>query len=369
MFATHRVASSRDIDHARHVLSEIFLPVDFSPPRTPHTFELQLNALTVGQLTCGHMRFRGPVRIETAEAENFHIDIPTGGRATMRAGLGPPIHGTPDTAGVFMPGRPVAIEGDEGFAQLSLMIPRHQLQLEVENLLGHPLSRPLEFSGEIDLRTPGAQTMMQVVRMIDQGSQDAGGLLAHPLAIQRLEQILMHSLLFAQPHNHSAALTHPAPSAGARPVAHAMELLRNDPAHPWTVGELAAEVSVSVRSLQEGFRRSLQTTPMAYLRQLRLEEVHKELVAAAPGTASVTEVAARWGFTHLGRFAAAYRREYSERPSDTMRAAGVWPMTNGGAPAENGLKPSGRAPVALPSTGPHEMVVDEPDGDGTLAGG
>jgi transcriptional regulator GlxA family with amidase domain len=86
------------------------------------------------------------------------------------------------------------------------------------------------------------------------------------------------------------------------------------------VAELAAEVSLSVRSLQEGFRRSLDSSPMAYLRHLRLEKVHEELATAAPGMASITEVAARWGFVHLGRFAAAYRSEYAERPSDTMRA-------------------------------------------------
>ena len=79
---------------------------------------------------------------------------------------------------------------------------------------------------------------------------------------------------------------------------------------------------MSVRSLQESFRRSLDTTPMAYLRHLRLEKVRDELMAAAPGTVSVTDVAARWGFVHLGRFAAAYRSEFAERPSDTMRAAG-----------------------------------------------
>jgi AraC-like DNA-binding protein len=323
MFGSRRVASCRDVDHAKQVLSELFLPVDFPSAPTSGTFEMQLNALTVGRLTCGHMRFRDAVRIETAEPENYHIDIPTGGRATMRAGLGSPIHGTEKTAGIFMPGRPVEIDSGEQFAQLALMIPRDQLQLEVENLLGNELSRPVEFSGEIDLMTPGAQVITQALRMIDEASDQEGGLLAHPLAAQRLEQALMYSLLFAQPHNYSAALAAPSPAAGVRPVSQAVELLRNNPAHPWTVTELAAEVSLSVRSLQEGFRRSLNTAPMAYLRQLRLEKVHEELRTAAPGTLSVTEVAAHWGFAHLGRFAAVYRIKFSEHPSDTLRSASV----------------------------------------------
>ncbi|MCU1409258.1 MAG: AraC family transcriptional regulator, partial [Microbacteriaceae bacterium] len=55
-----------------------------------------------------------------------------------------------------------------------------------------------------------------------------------------------------------------------------------------------------------------------YLRDFRLEQVHKELLAAEPGAVTVTEVAARWGFVHLGRFAAAYRQRFAERPSDTI---------------------------------------------------
>jgi AraC-like DNA-binding protein len=239
----------------------------------------------------------------------------------MRSGIGPSVQGTQHTAGVFMPGRPVELDCGEGFAQLSLMIPHDQLQLEAENVLDDALSRPLEFSAEFDLTTPGARMMMQALRMIDAASDQQGGALAHPLAAQRLEQVLIHGLLFAQPHNYSAAMALPSPAAGVRPVSQAVELLRSSPGHPWTVTELAAEVSVSVRSLQEGFRRSLNTAPMAYLRRLRLEKVHEELATAASGTLSVTEVASRWGFAHLGRFAAAYRSEFSERPSDTMRSA------------------------------------------------
>jgi AraC-like DNA-binding protein len=321
MFGSRRIASCRGVDQARQAISEVFLPVDFPSARASSIVDMELNALTVGRLTCGYMRFRDAVRIETAEAENYHVDIPVGGRAMMRAGLGQPVYGTRWAAGVFMPGRPVELDCGERFAQLSLMIPRDELQLELENLLGEELARPLEFSAELDLTTPGGQTMIRALRVIDEASDQEGGPLAHPLAMQRLEQVLMHSLLFAQPHNHSAALAGPSSAAGVRPVSQAVELLRGSPAHPWTVAELAAEVSLSVRSLQEGFRRSLDTTPMAYLRRLRLEMVREEL--AAPGTVSVTEVASRWGFVHLGRFAAAYRSEFAERPSDTMRAARV----------------------------------------------
>jgi AraC-like DNA-binding protein len=47
--------------------------------------------------------------------------------------------------------------------------------------------------------------------------------------------------------------------------------------------------------------------------------VHLELRAADPATTTISQVAARWGFRHQGRFAAEYRRRYGVQPTDTLR--------------------------------------------------
>ena len=117
----------------------------------------------------------------------------------------------------------------------------------------------------------------------------------------------MLTLLLTQPNNYSAALTQPPKMAEPTPIAQAIELIRTRPEHPWTVTTLAAEVAVSVRSLQVGFARSVGQTPMRYLRQFRLERVHDELTHAEPGATTITQAAGRWAFTHLGRFASEYR--------------------------------------------------------------
>lgn len=319
MFGSHRIASGHGVEHARQLLSEVFLPVDFPNAKPDTPIDLTLNAVQVGRIVCGFMGVGADVRVQTAEPRNFYVDIPTSGRSRMRAALGAPVYATPRTAAVFMPGRPVELDCGERFAQVALRIPRDQLTLELENLLGAPATRPLEFDAELSLTDVGGQSIMHTVRMIDAATAQANGPLSHPLAAQRLEQLLIQTLLFAQPHNYSDRLTVPPPRAGARPVSAAVELLRCDPGRPWTVAELAREVATSVRSLQEEFRRTLDTTPMAYLRQLRLEKVRQELAAAEPGTVSVTQVATRWGFVHLGRFAAAYSRAFGERPSTTLR--------------------------------------------------
>jgi AraC-like DNA-binding protein len=319
MFRSGRIAQASGIEQARHVLSRVFLPVEFPSARKASKVGMTLNAVSVGRVTAGFMRFQDAVRIDTAEAQNFHVDIPTTQRATMRAALAAPVYATSRTAGVFMPGRPVTLDCSERFSQLSLMIPREQVLFELGQLLGENPTSPLEFRAELSLADPGGRSIMQTVRMIDTAAAQTRGPLSHPLAAQRLEEALIQSLLFGQPHNYTERLTSPSRAAGRTPVSRAVKLMRSDPAKPWTVGELAANVSMSARSLQEGFRRSLDTTPMAYLRQLRLEKAHNELAAAEPGTLTVTEVATHWGFLHLSRFAATYASAFGEHPSTTLR--------------------------------------------------
>jgi transcriptional regulator GlxA family with amidase domain len=236
----------------------------------------------------------------------------------MQASPRDPVYGTPQTAAIFTPGLPVDLDCDDDFAQIALMLPKAELQSELESLLGHSLSAPLKFSMALDLTSAAGCTVLQALRLIDAASGQEDGMLQHPLAAHRLEQVLISTLLLAQPHNYSEFLRATPPGAGTRSVSEAVDLMRARPDHTWTAAELAAASSTSVRSLQENFRRSLGTTPMRYLRDFRLEQVHKELLAA-PENVTVTEVAARWGFVHFGRFAAAYRQRFAERPSDTIK--------------------------------------------------
>lgn len=83
--------------------------------------------------------------------------------------------------------------------------------------------------------------------------------------------------------------------------------------------DIASAAHVSVRAVQLAFRQYLDTTPMAYLRRVRLDHAHRELQAAAPGDATVTRVAARWGYGQPSSFAAQYRAAYGESPSQTLR--------------------------------------------------
>ncbi|WP_396426479.1 helix-turn-helix domain-containing protein [Leucobacter luti] len=61
------------------------------------------------------------------------------------------------------------------------------------------------------------------------------------------------------------------------------------------------------------------TTPTALLREAQLRHAHTLLEAADPLRETVTGIAQRAGFTHLGRFSTEYRRRFAESPGDTLR--------------------------------------------------
>ena len=103
-----------------------------------------------------------------------------------------------------------------------------------------------------------------------------------------------------------------------RSVRRAIEAMRSTPARDFTVSELAAIAGVSGRTLQRQFQAFLGKTPVAVLRDVRLECARRALLRGSPRT-TITDVALRCGFLHLGRFSIAYREAYGEQPSQTLK--------------------------------------------------
>jgi AraC-like DNA-binding protein/DNA-binding CsgD family transcriptional regulator len=113
-------------------------------------------------------------------------------------------------------------------------------------------------------------------------------------------------------------LEQPVPVLRPMPVKRAVEAMERHPEYPFTISRLAQIAGVSARTLYEAFRRHMGIAPMCCLRQIRLARAHDDLCRADACHITVARVAHRWGFTHLGRFAGAYRARYGVNPSDTL---------------------------------------------------
>lgn len=110
-----------------------------------------------------------------------------------------------------------------------------------------------------------------------------------------------------------------ASSTMPRTLRRAITFIDENLAEPISVADIATAARLSVRGLQGLFERELGLTPTRYLRRARLNAVRRELLAADAGSTRVSDVAHRWGFVHLPRFAQDYRAAYGELPSTTLQ--------------------------------------------------
>jgi AraC-like DNA-binding protein len=89
---------------------------------------------------------------------------------------------------------------------------------------------------------------------------------------------------------------------------------------PIHISDLCADTGIGERVLRNAFRAIHQSPPYRRLREFRMSEARKALLSP-DANATVTEIAMRYGFYELGRFAVEYRMAFGECPSVTLRRA------------------------------------------------
>jgi AraC-like DNA-binding protein len=196
--------------------------------------------------------------------------------------------------------------------------------VELENyatvLLGTPITLP-PVVGQV-LR-PNARDLSRLKRLHAQAcrlAETKPKILAHPEVARAIEQDLILALVECL----SAAgveVDRTATRRHASIMLRLEEVLAEHPARPLTLADLCDLLGVEERTLRSCCAEFLGISPSRYLLLRRLEEVRRALRDACSDKAHVGEIAGRYGFTQLGRFAGMYRAAFGETPSTTLRRA------------------------------------------------
>jgi AraC-like DNA-binding protein len=312
--------SSVDIDETRSVLNRFYYPLDVGVPAGPDGFEFHAGVIQLGPLTIGRLGFGAPVTLVAPELDGYHVTIPTAGRVRARH-AGHEVVADHDTGAIFGPGRPVHTDYDANSAELNVKITRPALESELEAMLGRPVRGPIELPPTINVGGGAAQSWRRLLHLLSSEAADPASLIWRPLIADQLRRSVVNGLLLSVHHRYSDELSATPPSSPPRAVRRAVDAIQDEPERPFSVADLAAIAGVSVRSLQEGFRRHVGCAPMAYLQSVRLGRAHEWLQREDPTRVTVASVAHRSGFAHLGRFATAYRARFGVSPSETLRRA------------------------------------------------
>lgn len=102
-------------------------------------------------------------------------------------------------------------------------------------------------------------------------------------------------------------------------VKQAERLMKENLQQPITLKDLCQEINLSQRSVYYAFQEAYGLPPMQYLKILRLNSVRRSLKTSNPVNTTVTEIATKWGFWHLGQFSVDYRKMFGEAPATTLR--------------------------------------------------
>lgn len=177
---------------------------------------------------------------------------------------------------------------------------------------------PVHLTGSVPVSRSAGQRLTKGIshahRLAARGDAEA-----NPLLGARLARYLVSLLLATFPTTAvpEPAVEHQLDSATMRRAAAFID----DNAHTdISLSDIAAAVYVTPRTLQYTFRKHQDCTPMEYVRRVRLGYAHLDLLAGDPATVTVGDVARRWGFGHVGRFAVYYRQTYGQSPHVTLRS-------------------------------------------------
>ena len=317
----HEVLCTREVCEAVSAVSALLgnasLRID---PSVRDDFQVTLNAVRFLDVTMAYLDFRAPTRLQIERAADiFAVHVTTHDSGTVV------IDGEERELSAFSglvtnPGDRHTIELGADCPQLIIRIEREALERQLTRMLGRGLDRPIEFERRFDLMSDEAVRWHSALQLLSSEVISQRSLIQKGIGAGALEELIISTLLYIQPSSYNDRVRNPQHTSGRVTVRRSMQYVEEHLSESITMDDLARHACASVRAIQMGFREDLDTTPIAYIRDRRLDKVRATLMEAIPADrVTVAGVAQRWGFTNAGTFAVRYRERFGESPSETLR--------------------------------------------------
>lgn len=204
----------------------------------------------------------------------------------------------------------------EQFSLIAVVVDAELLHPLWERLYGKRPSAWIEQQLVLPARAAAAAAVRSLHLQALQDLCAADSAITDETALLQLRDALLIEWIEALPERVDASEL---PTLAARKalVHRACALMLAHANEPLSMLQVCRHVGASRRKLNYCFKDVLGSSPLRYLRALRLNGVRRDL---RDGAASVQQAAARWGFWRMGEFAADYRRQFAELPSQTLKS-------------------------------------------------
>jgi AraC-like DNA-binding protein len=316
----HFSLATTDVDEARAFCRGLFYgPLRVDPVGDRSGFAFRGEVVALGPITVGEISYGSDIHLEIGALEtSYHVLVPMAGTLQSRH-RGTSVLADHTRAAVYRPVGDIDLEWPGTCRLLSVKVERGALERELDAALDQQIVSPLLLGDSFDVVDSPGRTWVSLVRLLFGELRGGHGLTSQPRMATRWRDMVVSGLALTVEHPYGEEPNGLQGPNRPRTVKRTLDAMHAEPWRPFTATDLAAIAGVGVRVLQESFRQHVGMSPLTYLRRLRLDHVHAELSRSDPWQVNVSEVAYRWGFTHLGRFAGAYRARYGMSPSQTLR--------------------------------------------------
>ncbi|MEU6135474.1 helix-turn-helix transcriptional regulator [Nocardioides sp. NPDC047086] len=208
-----------------------------------------------------------------------------------------------------------------GASVMCVRIDRASLEDELSALLGRPVTDPIDFGGSLDLCNDRGGEFARILQTLRSATGGLSGMAQlHPLIADRTGQLLTSALLLGCEHSYSDLLSaRQAMTAVPGAVRLVLDAVEHDPMQVLSAADAARIAHLSIRAVEKAFEKHVGVSPVRFARQVRLARARADLLASSPEYETVLGIAARWGFSHAGRFASLYEDRYGELPSVSLQ--------------------------------------------------
>ncbi|NKK97044.1 helix-turn-helix domain-containing protein [Rhizobium leguminosarum bv. viciae] len=310
--------SGTDPDELSEILSTPNSPIKVATEgNTPIAY--RCNFVSVGEeVTVADCTYEGTILTRReAPSDRMIVFLPMEGNASFE-GMREQIYSIPARGTILEAGRAAGARLFGPRRHFGLFVDQAKIISHLTHMFERTISGDIDFHPHIDLTSGPGLVLQQIVSSLHRGLSGDGPLQRSPLAVSSLCDAAIYLLLETCPNRFSNELALPAPAPAPRHVKWAIDFMQEHIGEPISLNDIALAAKVSVRTLQQGFRQFRDTTPMSYLQDLRMAAAHRDLLESDEKQA-IADIALRWGFTHLGRFAAEYRKRFGQLPSQTLK--------------------------------------------------
>lgn len=253
-----------------------------------------------------------------AGREHFAVMAPFSGAFQVQSGRQTNVTKAGELA-VYSPSEHLSLTQGSGCERFTVYVPWNLLHERLELMLGEPIDTPLVFDSSPNSFRNGGRFLKGAIDQVFHAFSN-GALLtdvSRESYDQFMESLLEH-MLHSLRHNYSGALTRQVPVHGMPgDVTRALEYIHAHPHRDVSMKTLVEIAGVPGRTLMHHFKHFLGTSPVRYSRDLRFTLARENLEKANGGDDTITNIARRWGFRHMGRFSTGYRSRFGETPTQT----------------------------------------------------